>query len=165
MKILRVLLVNIIFVLCGITAPIYAIETQPTALEKQKGETVIFINDKSEVLRQNINSGEEMLEPSHTDKEGFEFIGWQSEETGEYWDFSKPVTKDLTLVARYSKVSSASKENLVNTKTAKTTTIANKKKDLKTESRNVWYLLIGGFITGIFCVILIYRKRGRESEN
>lgn len=53
-----------------------------------------------------IHVGDLIKEPEIPEKEGYLFLGWFDEETGEKWDFSKPVTKNITLVPKYEKIKS-----------------------------------------------------------
>ena len=66
--------------------------------DMQKIYTVTFDNVAQSVT---VKNGER-VEPLDPDYNGREFIGWATDE-GEIWDFSKPITEDLTLYAKYSK--------------------------------------------------------------
>ena len=67
--------------------------------------TVTFnTNGGSEVPAQEVKSGETATEPADPTKDGYNFKGWFTDEalTSEY-DFSTPVTSDITLYAKWTK--------------------------------------------------------------
>lgn len=59
--------------------------------------------DTGKITYDEIHVNETIKEPEVEPKEGYDFIGWYNEETGEKWDFSTPVKNHTTLVARYRK--------------------------------------------------------------
>lgn len=88
----------------GMTQSVLAEDSQVATLKYEVNATVIFINDGTESLRQHIKVGKNVSEPEHMNKDGYHFLGWQDEETGEFWDFTKPVTKNMRLIAIYEKI-------------------------------------------------------------
>ena len=63
---------------------------------------VVFQNE-DKVIKQEVEVGKKLKEPSHLEIEGFSFEGWYD---GEHkWDFENDVVADhLTLVAKYRKI-------------------------------------------------------------
>ena len=80
---------------------------------------VIFKFGSSKIVFDDLHVGDLVKEPEIPQKEGYKFIGWFDVETGEKWDFSKPVTKQMTLEARFEKINNsiekATKKDAVNT--------------------------------------------------
>ena len=72
---------------------------QEIDLSKEK-YTIIFDTDGgSKIRKQIVKYGELVKEPKNPTKKGNEFIGWTL--NGEQYDFSSPVTSNLTLVANW----------------------------------------------------------------
>jgi len=63
----------------------------------------------TEVIKQEIREGQLIEEPDEPLKDNYEFIGWYHND-GE-WDFSQPVTGDMTLTAKWGAASSLSEIN------------------------------------------------------
>lgn len=62
--------------------------------------TVIFVsNDGTEIAQQTIESGKTAVEPDIPIKEGYVFDGWYNNNSK--FDFSTPITKDITLMAKW----------------------------------------------------------------
>lgn len=66
--------------------------------DTQKTYTVTFDNISKSV---DVKNGD-TVKPLEADYNGREFLGWATEE-GEIWDFSKPITENVVLYAKYSK--------------------------------------------------------------
>ena len=64
--------------------------------------TVTFMVDDEAVSTSEVVDGKTVAEPTAPKKDGYTFDGWFLGE--KKYDFSKPVTEDLTLVARFTKV-------------------------------------------------------------
>jgi len=65
--------------------------------------TVIFNSDGGTVISpQTINDGDSIIQPEDPEKDSFTFVEWQWNDVA--YDFSKPVTSDLTLTAIYKPV-------------------------------------------------------------
>lgn len=74
---------------------------------KPKTHTVMFDSDKGTVVpSQTVKDGDTATEPTAPTKTGYEFKGWLSD--GKPYDFATPVTKDLTLTAKWEKTKVAS---------------------------------------------------------
>lgn len=91
-------------------------EDEITENEESGKYTVTFDADGgSETLALTVNNGETVAKPADPEKEGFEFSGWQLD--GQDYDFSEPVTKNITLKASWKQVSSESAPTDGNTDT------------------------------------------------
>ena len=66
------------------------------------GHTVTFTVDGEVVDTVEVKSGETVAEPVAPKKDGYTFDGWYLE--GEKYDFETPVTGDLALVAKFTKI-------------------------------------------------------------
>ena len=65
--------------------------------------TVTFNSDGgSNVPSQTVNEGATASKPTNPTKDGFTFLGWFLEGSSSIYDFSTPVTSDITLVAHWS---------------------------------------------------------------
>lgn len=74
---------------------------------KPKTHTVMFDSDKGTIVpSQTVKDGDTATEPTAPTKTGYEFKGWLSD--GKPYDFATPVTKDLTLTAKWEKTKVAS---------------------------------------------------------
>lgn len=68
--------------------------------------TVIFDSKGgTDVEKQFVQTGHKVEEPENPSRDGYEFVEWQL--NGEKYDFSKKVRKNLTLVAQWRKIASA----------------------------------------------------------
>lgn len=80
-------------------------QTQSATLSYVVDATINFVDgDQTNTIKTAV--GKPMAEPAHEEKTGYEFMGWQDEKTGDFWDFSKEVTENMALVARYQKIPS-----------------------------------------------------------
>lgn len=89
--------------LLGITMPIHAEDTQSTTLKYTVSAVVKYVTDNSTIIMSNVNYGDTLIAPEVPVKNGYKFIGWQVEETGELWDFNNVVKEHMTLIAMYEK--------------------------------------------------------------
>ncbi len=65
-----------------------------------KKYTVIFNSDGGTVVEsQEVKKGKTVTKPSNPTKEGYEFIAWFLDDA--IYNFNDPVTKDITLIAKY----------------------------------------------------------------
>lgn len=78
---------------------------------KQITHTVTFSDPegKTTTPAQTVNDGATATAPQDPTRDGYAFDGWLL--NGEKYDFSKPVTKDITLVAKWSKVTQEGSQN------------------------------------------------------
>ncbi len=63
------------------------------------GITVTYKNGDSEYAKQVLKSGKKAVKPDDPAKDGYDFIGWYND--GAEYDFSEPVTVDITLEAKW----------------------------------------------------------------
>ena len=79
-----------------------------TNSEEKNGYNVTFeSNGGSSVQNQIISEGEKVEKPTNPTKSGYRFIEWQLD--GKTYDFNNAITKDITLVAKWEKVSTTDK--------------------------------------------------------
>lgn len=76
------------------TAPIWGFATNVYAV------TFNYKDDKTATATQNVEYGNMATEPQKVDRPGYRFLGWFTED-GKAFDFSTPITGDITLVARW----------------------------------------------------------------
>lgn len=78
---------------------------------KQITHTVTFSDPdgNTSTPAQTVNDGATATAPQDPTRDGYAFDGWLL--NGEKYDFSKPVTKDITLVAKWSKVTQEGSQN------------------------------------------------------
>ena len=83
--------------------PIHAEDSQSTTLKYTVSAMVKYVTDNSTIIMSNVNYGDKLIAPEVPVKNGYKFIGWQVEETGELWDFNSVVKEHMTLIAIYEK--------------------------------------------------------------
>ena len=78
---------------------------------KQITHTVTFSDPdgNTSTPAQTVNDGATATAPQDPTRDGYAFDGWLLD--GEKYDFSKPVTEDITLVAKWSKVTQEGSQN------------------------------------------------------
>lgn len=64
-----------------------------------------------ELIYDELHVGDIIKEPKVQSIPGYRFLGWFNSKTGEKWDFSKPITESVDLVAKYEKIKSDSDMN------------------------------------------------------
>ena len=91
----------------------YAAEEAPAVCK------VNFDDGMGNVTSQTKTVGEKLTKPADPVRDGYTFAGWYSGEQA--WDFAKDVVStDMTLVAKWEKAATVTKENTVIVKAAKT---------------------------------------------
>lgn len=83
--------------------PIHAEDSQSTTLKYTVSAMVKYVTDNSTIIVSNVNCGDTLIAPEAPVKNGYKFIGWQVEETGELWDFNNVVKGHMTLIAKFEK--------------------------------------------------------------
>lgn len=73
--------------------------------DKKQTYTVKFEGDCVTPFEQVVKSGETAVKPQNPKREGYAFSGWKISGTDTYFDFSTPITSDLTLVAQWNTAS------------------------------------------------------------
>ena len=76
------------------TAPIWGFATNVYAV------TFNYKDDKTATATQNVEYGNMATEPQKVDRPGYRFLGWFTED-GKAFDFSTPITKSMTLTAKW----------------------------------------------------------------
>lgn len=76
------------------TAPIWGFATSVYAV------TFNYKDDKTATATQNVEYGNMATEPQKVDRPGYRFLGWFTED-GKAFDFSTPITKSMTLTAKW----------------------------------------------------------------
>lgn len=93
---------KILIILCFLillTGNIKAEDTQTTHISYEVQAQVNF-NDGDVIITQLCSVGDKLIEPSHTDKTGYKFIGWAYNDR--IWDFDNDTVKEhMTLTATY----------------------------------------------------------------
>lgn len=91
-----------------------------------------------------VQCGDTLKEPDNPQKDGYKFIGWQDEETGKFWDFNDAVERNMTLIARFEKISDKvpDKEEITSPETKKDTETV--KSDINTGVQNNNVVFVGG---------------------
>lgn len=74
----------------------------------------------------------------------YKFIGWQDEETGKFWDFKDAVERNMTLIARFEKISDKvpDKDEITNLETKKDTETNKSKINTGVQNNNA--VFVGG---------------------
>ena len=76
------------------------LDTQCTEVRYSVDATVVFTSDDIHMV-QKVPVGQILIPPQVNVKPGYTFSGWIDAATGDFWDFTSPVTGDLRLIARY----------------------------------------------------------------
>lgn len=66
---------------------------------------VRYVTDNTTMDIADVQCGDTLKEPDNPQKDGYKFIGWQDEETGKFWDFKDAVERNMTLIAKFEKIS------------------------------------------------------------
>lgn len=96
---------------------------------------VKIIDDGRTVLDQDIEEGKTVAKPADGSKNGYTFDGWFADGENTPYDFSKPVTKPLNIVARYTK-NTPSGNKVVDLNDIKITKTIKSAKHLDPEEKN-----------------------------
>lgn len=103
--------------------PILAEDSQVTTLKYVVSAKVKYVTDNITMNIENVQCGDVLKEPDNPQKDGYKFIGWQDEETRKFWDFNDAVERNMTLIARFEKISDKvpDKEGVANPETKENT--------------------------------------------
>lgn len=85
--------------------PVFAENSQVTTLKYVVSAKVRYVTDNTIMDIKDVQCGDTLKEPDKPQKDGYKFIGWQDEETGKFWDFNDAVERNMTLIARFEKIS------------------------------------------------------------
>ena len=110
MKKIIVCIISSLFLL-SCMAPVTALaDSQSTTVRYSVPATVIYRDDDGTSTTQKVDVGTKLIEPAPKGKPGYTFSGWKNEKTGQFWDFTQPVTEHLTLTAVYQKSPNSKEE-------------------------------------------------------
>ena len=99
----------LIFVILAVSL-IFALSSCDNSKKDEETYTVRFdANGAEKPKRQTVDRGDEAVEPDTPTKIGYVFVGWFYNE--EEWDFSNPVKKNMTLVAKWERCEDHKDEN------------------------------------------------------
>lgn len=126
--------------------PILAEDSQVTTLKYVVSAKVRYVTDNTTMDIADVQCGDTLQEPNNPQKDGYKFIGWQDEETGKFWDFNDAVERNMTLIARFEKISDKvpDKEEITSPETKENTVTAKSEINTSTQINNAM------FIGGIF---------------
>lgn len=85
--------------------PILAEDSQVTTLKYVVSAKVKYVTDNTTMNIEDVQCGDTLQKPNNPQKDGYKFIGWLDEETGKFWDFNDAVERNMTLIARFEKIS------------------------------------------------------------
>lgn len=127
-----------------IPMPILAEDSQVTTLKYIVSAKVKYVTDNTTMDIADVQCGDTLQEPANPQKDGYKFIGWQDEETGKFWDFNDAVERNMTLIARFEKISDKipDKEEVANPETKENTVTAKSEINTGTQINNI--VFIGG---------------------
>lgn len=140
-----------------ITMPVHAEDTQSTTLKYTVSAVVKYVTDNSSIIMSNVNYGYTLIAPEVPVKNGYKFIGWQVEETGELWDFNNVVKEPMTLIAMYEKTTDTLNE--------KEDSIENTKNENKVNTGlrlNENAYILGVCLALVGAGFVVYKKKGSE---
>lgn len=124
--------------------PVFAEDSQITTLKYVVSAKVRYVTDNTTMNIEDVQCGDVLKEPDNPQKDGYKFIGWQDEETGKFWNFKDAVEKNMTLIARFEKISDKvqDKEEITSPETKKDTEAV--KSDINTGVQINDALFMGG---------------------
>ena len=124
--------------------PVFAEDSQVTTLKYVVSAKVRYVTDNTTMDIADVQCGDTLKEPDNPQKDGYKFIGWQDEETGKFWDFNDAVERNMTLIARFEKISDKvpDKEEITSPETKKDTETV--KSDINTGVQNNNAVFVGG---------------------
>lgn len=101
MKKVSQIVISLLLLLSCCISNVYA-DSKSTIVRYSVSAQVVYEDYDGSTTTQKVEVGSYLKEPKPLGKKNASFLGWVDKESNEYFDFSKPVTKHLTLVARYS---------------------------------------------------------------
>lgn len=150
------ILIPVLFcVFLGFPTQIFAEDSQTTTVKYTVSAKIRFINDGTEDTIMSVDVGHSISEPSHLKKDGYTFLGWQDEETGQFWNFSNTITRNMTLIAKYQKIGASNGLESNNKQSKKSTNSNGAKTGIN--NLNNKYIVIGSIATTLFCLIYIMK--------
>lgn len=130
--------------------PILAEDSQVTTLKYVVSAKVKYVTDNTTMNIEDVQCGDTLQKPNNPQKDGYKFIGWQDEETGKFWDFNDAVERNMTLIAKFEKISDKvpDKEGATNPETKEDTVIT--KSEINTGAQINNAVFMGGI-----CIALV----------
>ena len=101
------LLLSIAFLLISVMPILVFADSQSTTVKYSVKATVIYVEYDGVQTVQKVTVGSTLKEPTHKEKVGSRFLGWQNKDTGLFWNFQDPVTDHLTLIASYETINNS----------------------------------------------------------
>lgn len=95
-KILKYFLIVVVLILIVAGSIFY--------FKKNYSEVTVYINDIDTVKIYNVRNGKTMKELDNPFMDGYAFIGWYYLDSDQKFDFSKEITEDITIVAKWAKI-------------------------------------------------------------
>lgn len=68
-------------------------------------KVTVYINETDKVKIYNVRNGKKLEELENPNMEGYAFAGWYYLDSKDEFDFSTKITEDITIVAKWAKVS------------------------------------------------------------
>ena len=146
--------------------PILAEDSQVTTLKYVVSAKVKYVTDNTTMDIKDVQCGDILQKPNDPQKDGYKFIGWQDEETGKFWDFKDAVERNMTLIARFEKISDKvpDKEEITSPETKKDTGTV--KSDINTGVQVNNTMFIGGICIALAGIgFAAYKLLKKEEEN
>lgn len=95
-KILKFLLIIVILLLVIAGGIFY--------FKKNYSQVTVYINDKDNVQFYNVRNGKKLENLESPLMDGYAFIGWFYLDNDKQFDFSKPITDDVAIIAKWAKI-------------------------------------------------------------
>lgn len=145
--------------------PILAEDSQVTTLKYVVSAKVRYVTDNTTMDIADVQCGDTLQEPSNPQKDGYKFIGWQDEETGKFWDFNDAVERNMTLIARFEKISDKvpGKEEITSPETKENTVTAKSEINTGAQINNATF--IGGICIAFAGIGFATYKLLKKEEN
>lgn len=146
--------------------PVFAENSQVTTLKYVVSAKVKYVTDNTTMDIKDVQCGDTLKEPNNPQKDGYKFIGWQDEETGKFWDFKDAVERNMTLIARFEKISDKvpDKDEITSLETKKDT--ETNKSDINTGIQNNNAVFVGGICIAFAGIgFATYKLLKKEKED
>lgn len=146
--------------------PILAEDSQVTTLKYIVSAKVRYVTDNTTMDIADVQCGDTLKKPDNPQKDGYKFIGWQDEETGKFWDFNDAVERNMTLIAKFEKISDKvpDKEEITSPETKKDTETV--KSNINTGVQNNNAVFVGGICIALAGIgFATYKLLKKEKED
>ena len=95
-KFFKVLLTIVILILIIVIIVFY--------FKTNYSQVTVYINDIDKVKIYNVHNGKQLQKLDSPNMDGYAFAGWYYLDTEERFDFSTKITKDITIFAKWAKI-------------------------------------------------------------